>query len=131
MSLSPGWGALERASAITAAEIITPVLGDSFALDGLQIFADNLSTLRKRMETDGPLYNKIVINAIDKRIKQNGEVLQAIKKVTQGLSIYEIPVDPAFRLAQRTHAVIQSMGSGLIKTETKIAISKIAADIAS
>lgn len=129
VDLSPGWGALERASAIAADEIITPVLGDSFALDGLQIFADNLATLRKRMETTKPLYNKIIINAIDKRIKQHSEVVQAIKKVANELSIYEIPVDPVFRLAQRTHTVLQNMNAGLIKTETKTAIAKIAADI--
>jgi chromosome partitioning protein len=128
IDLSPGWGAIERAAVLAADEVLTPVLGDSFAMDGLQIFADNLKTLRRRMETDRPKYNKVIVNAIDGRIKQHGEVLTAIKDNTgDGYKIYEVPVDPAFRLAQRKHLTLQALTA--VKADTRAALSAITADI--
>jgi chromosome partitioning protein len=128
IDLSPGWGAIERAAVIAADEVLTPVLGDSFAIDGLQIFADNLKTLRRRMETDKPIYNKIVVNAIDGRIKQHREVLTDIKNnAGENLKIYEIPVDPAFRMAQRKHITLQALTA--IKADTRAALSAITAGI--
>jgi cellulose biosynthesis protein BcsQ len=127
IDLSPAWGALERAAAIAADEIITPVLGDSFAMDGLEIFSENLMTLRKRMETDRPAYNKIVVNAIDGRIKQHGDIVASIKAAATGLKIYEIPVDPAFRMAQRKHLVLQELSA--VKPDTRAALATIAADV--
>jgi chromosome partitioning protein len=127
IDLSPGWGAIERAAILASDEVLTPVLGDSFALDGLQIFAENLKTLRERMETDKPAYNKIIVNAIDKRIRQHGDILSAIKDSAQGLTIYEVPVDPAFRMAQKKHLALQAVIS--TKAETKTAIAAITGDI--
>lgn len=128
IDLSPGWGAIERAAVLAADEVLTPVLGDSFAMDGLQIFAENLKTLRRRMETDRPVYNKVVVNAIDGRIRQHGEVLTAIKDTAaSGLKIYEVPVDPAFRLAQRKHLTLQGLTA--VKADTSAALNAITADI--
>jgi chromosome partitioning protein len=128
IDLSPGWGAIERAAVLAADEVLTPVLGDSFALDGLQIFADNLKTLRRRMETDRPIYNKVIVNAIDGRIKQHGEILASIKGgASADLKIYEVPVDPAFRMAQRKHLTLQALT--VVKADTKAALNAITADI--
>lgn len=128
IDLSPGWGAIERAAILAADEVITPVLGDSFAMDGLQIFAENLKTLRRRMETDKPKYNKVIVNAIDGRIKQHGEVLKIIKdNVGASLKIYEVPVDPAFRRAQRKHVTLQTLHT--VKQDTQIALSTLTTDI--
>jgi chromosome partitioning protein len=128
LDLSPGWGAIERAAILAADEVLTPVLGDSFALDGLQIFAENLKTLRHRMETDKPKYNKVIVNAIDGRIKQHGEILANIKgEASADLKIYEVPVDPAFRLAQRKHLTLQALAA--VKADTKAALNAITADI--
>jgi chromosome partitioning protein len=128
IDLSPGWGAIERAAILAADEVLTPVLGDSFAMDGLQIFADNLQTLRRRMETDRPIYNKVIVNAIDGRIKQHGETLTAIRgNAGQSLKIYEVPVDPAFRMAQRKHLTLQELAA--VKPDTRAALTTITADI--
>jgi chromosome partitioning protein len=128
IDLSPGWGAIERAAVLTADEVVTPVLGDSFAIDGLQIFAENLAILRKRMETYNPKYNKIIVNALDGRIKQHGEVLTAIKETAgEGVTIYQVPVDPAFRLAQRKHITLQDFP--VVKPDTRSAVAALAADI--
>jgi chromosome partitioning protein len=127
IDLSPGWGAIERAAILASDEVLTPVLGDSFALDGLQIFAENLKTLRERMETDKPNYNKIIVNAIDGRIRQHADILKAIKDSAQGLKIYEVPVDPAFRMAQRKHLALQAVTT--TKADTKTAIAAITQDL--
>jgi chromosome partitioning protein len=128
IDLSPGWGAIERAAVLAADEVLTPVLGDSFAMDGLQIFAENLKTLRRRMETDRPVYNKVIVNALDGRIRQHGDVLTTIKEnAGTGIKIYKIPVDPAFRLAQRKHLALQGLTA--VKPDTRAALSAITADI--
>jgi chromosome partitioning protein len=128
IDLSPGWGAIERAAVLAADEILTPVLGDSFAIDGLQIFAENLKILRRRMETTSPVYNKVIVNAIDGRIRQHFEVLTAIKgNANTDVKIYKIPVDPAFRLAQRKGLILQELTA--VKPDTRVALSAIAADV--
>jgi chromosome partitioning protein len=128
IDLSPGWGAIERAAILAADEVLTPVLGDSFALDGLQIFADNLQILRERMESEKPAYNKIIVNALDGRIKQHGKILEDIKGLAESnLKIYEIPVDPAFRMAQRTHVALQAVPT--VKAATSAALGLIAKDL--
>jgi len=127
IDLSPGWGPIERASLIASDEVITPVMGDSFAADGLEIFADNLKRLREDMDTARPGYKRIIVNAVDGRIKQHGEMLNEIQTNAGGLRVYSVPVDPAFRLGQRKGVTIQTLQS--VKPETKTAIHALAADI--
>lgn len=128
IDLSPGWGTIERAAMLAADEVVTPVLGDSFAMDGLRIFSENLKTLRRKMETDRPKYNKVIVNAIDRRIPQNLQTLAMIKDgASDGVKVYEVPVDPVFRLAQRSHLIIQQLSGA--KADTRAALSAITADI--
>jgi hypothetical protein len=67
------------------------------------------------------------VNAIDGRIKQHGDIVASIKAATTGLKIYEIPVDPSFRLAQRKHLTLQELSA--VKPDTRAALATIAADI--
>jgi len=127
IDLSPGWGPIERASLIASDEVITPVMGDSFAADGLEVFADNLKRLREDMDTARPGYKRIVVNAVDGRIKQHREMLNEIKSNAGALRVYCVPVDPAFRLGQRKGITIQTLQS--TKTETRIAIHELVTDI--
>jgi len=127
VDLSASWGPIERAAALASDQIITPVLGDSFALDGLQIFGENLKTLRRRMETDRPVYRRIVVNAVDGRIRQHGDTLEAIRAAAGAFSVYSLPVDPAFRLAQRQHRAPQAIAS--IKAETRGTLRSLADDV--
>jgi chromosome partitioning protein len=124
---SSGWGPLERASALASDQIISPILGDSFALDGLQIFNENLKRIRQRMETRKPVYRRIVVNAVDGRIRQHTETLNAIRAAAGKFCIYCLPVDPAFRLAQRQHRAVQAMPG--LKAETRQALKELAKDI--
>jgi len=123
LDLSPGFGALERAAVAAADEVITPVMGDFFSIDGLEIFAANLKQLREDTDCQTK-YNKIVINSMDERIpqhKQNQAIIENSK-----LNIYTIPVDPAFRKAQAARCTIQQFKA---KPTTIAELSRLATTI--
>ena len=124
----PGWGRLSKAAVYAAEEVITPILGDSFASDGLQIFAANLKELRENMDTTAA-YRRIIVNAIDRRIPQHIATLELVKAGSGPLRVYAIPVEPAFRLAQRKHLALQELAN--IKAETREVINTLTADILS
>ena len=124
----PGWGNLERAAALASNEIITPIMPDYFGLDGLGLFYGNLGQLREDMNLspERPIYNKIIVNAMDNRIGQHGNVLAKIRE-KEKFSLYLIPVDPVFRKAQSAGCTIQSMAG--MKPETLSEIGRLAKDI--
>jgi chromosome partitioning protein len=127
LDLSPAIGALERAALIAADEVITPVMPDVFGLDGLQIFASNLVTIREDMDTRKPIYKRIVVNAIDCRIQQHSTILRKIQEMGTAFSIYTIPVDQAFRKAQAAGMTIQALGK--CKKETLAELNRITINI--
>lgn len=126
IDMSPAFGPLEWACFIAADEVITPVLPDSFAMDGLEVFAGNLAQFRQDKETERPLYRRIIVNALDKRIPQHAETLQKIRGQS-ALAVYEIPVDPVFRKSQKAGLTIQQMRGA--KTETAAELHRLAKDI--
>ncbi|MDR1231995.1 MAG: AAA family ATPase [Spirochaetaceae bacterium] len=54
IDLSPAFGTFEREALTAADEVITPIMPDTFGIDGLQIFAENLLDARKKMRTRNP-----------------------------------------------------------------------------
>lgn len=127
--LSPGWGALERACALAADELITPIMPDIFGIDGLHIFHRSLADLREDMNLPPhkPAYTKIIVNAIDHRIGQHQEILSKIKEMEHAYQVYYVPVEPIFRKAQASQAVIQAMPG--IKPETDAELKRLIQDI--
>jgi chromosome partitioning protein len=123
---NPGWNCLSKAAVYAVKEVITPILGDSFAADGLKIFSENLKELRENMDNTAT-YKRVIVNAIDRRIPQHIETLQQVKDGAGALHIYTIPVEPGFRLAQRKHLALQELRG--IKRETREAIGSLTADI--
>jgi chromosome partitioning protein len=127
--LSPGWGALERACALATDELITPIMPDIFGIDGLHIFHRSLANLREDMNLppQRPVYRKIIVNAIDHRIGQHQEILSKIKKMEHAYQVYYVPVEPLFRKAQASQAVIQALGG--VKAETAAELKRLIQDI--
>jgi cellulose biosynthesis protein BcsQ len=125
---SPGFSSLERAVFMAADELVVPLEADSFALDGLQIFSEHLKQFREYEERDSPYFNKIVVNKIDKRIAQHEEIIQQIRRYRGTFSVYEIPVDQAFKKCQRARMTIQEWTG--TKPDTLAAVRKLAADLA-
>jgi chromosome partitioning protein len=127
LDLSPAFGALERAAFMAADEVITPILPDSFASDGLHTFAENLERFREDKETEKPFYKRLIINGIDRRIPQHTDTLAKMKDKGGTLIVYEIPVDPVFRKAQAAGLTIQELAGA--KKETLTELGRLANDI--
>ena len=126
LDMSPAFGSLEWACFMAADEVITPIFPDSFAADGLQVFAANLAQFRSDKETEKPFYKRLVVNAIDRRIPQHTDTLAKYKN-TGTFTVYEIPVDPIFRKCQSAGVTIQTFTSA--KQETRAELSRLANDI--
>jgi chromosome partitioning protein len=126
LDMSPAFGSLEWACFMAADEAITPIFPDSFAADGLEVFAGNLAQFRADKETDKPFYKRLIVNALDKRIPQHGETLTKIKG-TGAFSVYEFPVDPAFRKCQAAGVTIQTFTT--TKPDTRAELHRLALDI--
>jgi chromosome partitioning protein len=124
LDLSPGFGPLEWACFFAADEVVTPVLPDSFAADGLEVFAGNLEQFRNDKETQRPFYKKIIVNAVDRRIPQHEETLSEVKAAGGSLQLFQFPVDPAFRKSQAAGVTIQEYSG--TKPETKAEMSRLA-----
>jgi chromosome partitioning protein len=127
IDLSPSFGTFEREALTAADEVITPIMPDTFGIDGLQIFSENLLDSRKKLHTQKPAYSKIVVSAVDNRIKQHGAILQALKGKEGSPAVYQIPVDQVFRRAQTNRKTAQAIGDA--KAETLAAIKTLANDI--
>jgi chromosome partitioning protein len=126
LDMSPAFGPLEWACFLAADEVITPVLPDSFAADGLEVFAGNLAQFRTDKEAEKPFYRRVIVNALDKRIPQHGDTLAKVK-TQDALTVYEFPVDPAFRKSQAAGITIQDLTG--TKPETRTELHRLAADI--
>ena len=122
----PGWTRLTKAAVYACGEVITPILGDSFASDGLFIFSKKLEELRENMDTSAA-YRRIIVNAVDRRIPQHIQTLEQVQAGAGPLRVYTFPSEPGFRLAQKKHLALQELSG--IKTETREAINKLTTDI--
>lgn len=125
IDLSPAFGKLERAALIYANETITPLLADRFSLDGLEAITLNLDELRSLVDCPIAEYKRLIINALDGRIKRHAEILAKIKAGAKQ-TIYTLPIDQVFFRAQNQSKMIQTMDA---KPETLAEISRLAADM--
>lgn len=74
-----------------------------------------------------PVYKRIIVNALDRRIPQHEKSLDEIQKRDAGMSVYAVPTDPVFREAQSVGLTIQELNGA--KEETRREISRLARDI--
>jgi chromosome partitioning protein len=125
--LSPGFGAVERAALAAADEVVTPIVPDPFGVSGLEIFTTNLKELRQDLNMQKPAYRRIVINAIDNRIKQHREILESIRSNAEGFAFYRFPVDQVFRHAQTEQKSLFQMNSA--KKETLAELERLTVDL--
>ena len=128
---SPSFGNFERGIFYATNEIVAVLQLDEFSKDGLQIFNDRLqSFISDNLEEDEPrpTFNKIVFNAKDDRIAQQGIILnQFLPLKEHGYNLYVIPVDQAYRKVQSAHVAIQDFSG--TKRETLETITNLAKDL--
>jgi chromosome partitioning protein len=125
IDLSPAFGKLERAALISATEAITPILADRFSMDGLEAITTNLKNLQSLVDRPIAEYKRIIINAIDGRIKRHAEITAKIKTAA-AQCVYTLPIDQVFFRAQTASRTVQSLDA---KQETLNEIARLANDI--
>jgi len=128
---SPNFGNFEKGIFLATNEIVAVLQLDEFSKDGLQIFNDRLqSFINDNLEDDEarPAFNKILFNAKDDRIAQQGIILKQFMPLQDhGFKLYVIPVDQAFRKVQSAHIPLQEFSG--TKKETLDTIKKLAEDL--
>jgi chromosome partitioning protein len=126
LDLSPGFGAIERAALVASDEVITPIMPDPFGISGLEIFTQNLLGLRKDLDTEKPAYRRIIINAVDNRIRQHGEIVGEMRVKAGEFRLYVFPVDQVFRRAETEHKSVYEIGAA--KKETLEELNRLASE---
>lgn len=123
---SPAFGGVERQCFLASDEVIPTLQLDTFSLDGLYTFLENINQLKADYEASTPTITKIVLNAKDNRIAQQRAILEQFKaRYPFAMSI--IPVEQAFKRAQGKNTFAQKIDG--VKTETLQALKELAGNI--
>ena len=129
MDLSPGMSLLERAVIAATDEVVIPMTPDVFALDGLEVFRDEVGKIEKAYRRT-LTYRRLVINALNRAIGQHEEIFNVATK-SPDYETFTIGQDPVFRKAQAEHRTAQDVGGrDRMKTETRQEHSRLAVAIA-
>lgn len=73
--LSPGLSMLEKCVLLSCDEVITPVLGEYFSIDGVQTVNRELQSINKAYRKQ-VVHRKLVINAINRSFRRHRESLE-------------------------------------------------------
>ena len=119
---SPAFGPLEKQCFLASDEVIPVLQIDIFSIDGANIFANSIKTLREDFNVDKPTVEKIVLNAKDDRLPQQKTLIDEYEK--QAAKLFLIPVDQSFKKSQGAGLFIQEYAK--TKRETAEAIKKLA-----
>jgi chromosome partitioning protein len=129
MDLSPGMSLLERAVIAATDEVIIPMTPDVFALDGLEVFRDEVGKIEKAYRRT-LTYRRLVINALNRAIGQHEEIYN-VAKASADYETFTIGQDPVFRKAQADHKPAQDVGGhDRMKGQTRDELSRLALAIA-
>jgi chromosome partitioning protein len=129
IDLGPRFEYLEQGAYMASDEIITVIDPEGAAVLGLEIFSENLKSIQKTIArfpgAKTGRYNKMIINKINRSIKQHIDVAAQFKG-QDVYKTYEVPQEPAYRKAWLEHKAVQDSGA---KKQTVDAFSKLAKDI--
>jgi len=95
--MAPSMSQLERCVLISVDEAIPVITPEYFAVDGVQLFLDELNLLNKNWRKN-IRFKKIVVNNINKTITQHRDVLELIKQ--KNYQIVEVHQTSKMREAQ-------------------------------
>jgi chromosome partitioning protein len=125
--LGPHFGPLEQGAYLSADDIISVINPELLAVSGLEIFTTNLLHIKDVFKRSGYKlgeYNKIVINMVNRSIKQHREVVESFPRDNPEFQFFIVPQEPAFRQALVNHEVVLSNCSA--KPETLKAFTALA-----
>lgn len=124
---SPALGAIERACFAASDEVVPVLQLNQFSVDGLTIFTNNLTQIKKDMRLgDKPALTKIVLNGYDARIAQQNDNLKKFTDMKiSGIKFFIIPTDQAFSKSQKIKVEPQDQAATNAKKETLDVLSQI------
>jgi chromosome partitioning protein len=123
--MHPALDTFERAILRACDETIVPIIPDPYPIAGFDLYARGIKELHENEDITNPIFNKIIFNEVDKRIKIQLEAMEAMKEKLAGtFDCFCLPVEPAFRRAQDCGELIQKMPG--VKKETLTALETIA-----
>jgi len=96
---SPDFSTFEMNVFYACDEIIPVINCDSFAVDGLTIFTDNINKFKERMERENLEIKTVIINRYNASMSIDKDLREIFMK-KQGYNFITIPQDQAFRKSQ-------------------------------
>lgn len=105
---SPSFTMLEKMCLVASNEVIAVLQLDIFSTDGLVTFADSLNSLKKNMRLQEPVFSKLILNSKDDRLQQQSQLLPQFEQ-NNGFDLFTIPVDQAFKKAQASQTLVQTL----------------------
>jgi cellulose biosynthesis protein BcsQ len=100
---SPSFSQLERAVIGAVEEVITPLTPEYFSMDGIEIFTNELSQIRKAARREIQ-HDKIICNMINRSFSHHVAFYENLKKLAY--RIFTIPQDTRISKAQIFHQSI-------------------------
>jgi len=124
LDMAPGLGTIEQSALIATNEVVLTMTPEYFSLDGLETWAEGVKGIERGLRTKVH-YDKLVVNALDLRIRQMRDVYAESLKAAR--EVYTINVDPVFRKAQEAHMPAQRMtGRDAMKPGVREELTKLA-----
>ncbi|HRX16691.1 MAG TPA: ParA family protein [Spirochaetota bacterium] len=95
--MSPSMSNLERCILLSVKEVITPITPEYFAIDGIELFTEELKAINKNWRRN-ILHDKVVVNNINRSINQHVVFSEQIKQMAY--KVFEISQSSKIREAQ-------------------------------
>lgn len=104
--LAPGLSQLERCILLSVDEVVSPVLAESFSIEGVSTALESISEIAKAYRTE-IRHRRVVINMINHRFRRHVDALEKYREMEEFL-VYEIPQDAKVAEAQYVREPLSS-----------------------
>lgn len=126
LDMGPGLGTIEQSALIATNEVVLTMTPEYFSLDGLETWAEGVRGIERGLRAK-VAYDKLVVNGLNKSIRQMVEVYEQAKKAAK--KVFTIGTDPVFRKAQEAHVVAQMYKPEPMKQQTREELQRLTMDI--
>ena len=107
--LSPGLSQLERCAIMACDEVVIPVLGEYFSIDGVETAIQEIERINKGFNKD-VRYRHLVVNAINLSFRRHREALEGYKGLD--FDMFTVPQDARIAEAQYQHKPLRDYSPG-------------------
>jgi len=117
--LSPGLSQLERCVILSVDEVIIPVLGEYFSIDGVETAIEEIQRINRKLKRNVKA-TKLVVNALNKSFRRHRETYRQFSQLD--FELFAIAQDSKIAEAQFTHEplAVYEPGSKAIPELTRL-----------